>query len=422
MARVAVIVSNPCVNDARVIKMAQAAAETGHEVHVFATFGQNAAPYEHVDGVTYHRLEWRPGSLLTASGPLAWIRKLSAPVATWFVRRILPYRKYRLFTRVFAESVAAVKPDLVHAHDLVCLPAGYEAAQLAGARLVYDAHELEVHRNPPLPLLQKLLVGRVEKRYARKADAVITVGQLVARELGRHIGRDDITVIYNSPVVSPCPNSIRRDLRIGEDTPLILYVGKVTEGRGVRQLLDLLPQVPGAILAAVGPCDARSKTQLVGHARRRGLTSRFHILPAVPSDQVVSYIRGADVGVISVEPVTLSYRYCMPNKLFEMSFAEIAILSNKLDEIEGFLAEIGNGEIVDFEERARIAYTLSRMLKDKERYALGEQARRILDETYSWKAQGERLRGLYERVLAGGPAAVRVPAEAPRRLREEFVP
>jgi len=46
MARVAVIVSNPCTIDARVIKMARAARDAGHEVHVFGTLSADTVPHE----------------------------------------------------------------------------------------------------------------------------------------------------------------------------------------------------------------------------------------------------------------------------------------------------------------------------------------------------------------------------------------
>ncbi len=399
MARIAVLVSNPCISDSRVMKMARTAVEGGHEVHVFATAGAHAKSYERREGITYHRLEWRPANHLTASGPLALLKRLSRTATSFAVKRLTPFVKYYLYKEVFANAVAEVRPDLIHAHDLICLPAAHAASNTCGARLVYDAHELETHRNPPLPWLEKRMVAFVERKYARSADAVITVGRLVAKELGAHIGRDDITIIYNSPEIAPCKNSIRLDLRIDDKTSLLLYVGKVTEGRGIRMMLDLLPQIPGVVLAVVGPSDARAKAKLEAHARSRGLSTRFVILPPVPPDQVVNYIRGADLGIISVEPVTLSYRYCMPNKLFEMSFADVPILSNKLDEIEDFLSENGNGETVDFTEKLRVPYFIVRMLEEKLTYSLGDLSRENLEKLYSWRAQEEKLLALYDGVL-----------------------
>lgn len=396
MARVAVLVSNPCTGDARVIKMAQAAVEAGHEVHVFATSGGHAKPFEEKNGVIYHRIEWRPGELLTGHGPLAILKRVNRYLAGAVVKKINPFLKYRLFSKIFSDHVAGVCPDIIHAHDLICLPAAYVAANKCNARLVYDAHELETHRNPPLPFFQKKFVGFVENKYANRADAVITVGRLVGEVLADHINRRDINIIYNSPLQQNCPRTIRQDLRIESDVPLIIYVGKVTAGRGVGDILALLSKMPNVVFATIGPCDIRVRDTLEAQAKKLNLNSRFHVLPAVPFEQVVGYIQGADVGVISVEPVTLSYQYCMPNKLFELSFANVPIISNKLDEIEGFISEFGNGQVVDFSDKASLAYKIFRMLEEKNNYLIDGDKKGVLYEKYSWEAQKYKLKSIYE--------------------------
>ncbi|RYF72680.1 MAG: hypothetical protein EOO22_10345 [Comamonadaceae bacterium] len=403
MARIAVIVSNPCTGDARVIKMARAAAAVGHDVHVFATSGANASPFEQSHGVTFHRLEWRPSGLLQQKWWMAAPRRMSRKLANALVKRLTPFVKYSLFRNIFSEHVAAIRPDIVHAHDLICLPAGHAAAVACGAKLVYDAHELETHRNPPLPFLQRRLVGYVEAKYARLANAVITVGRLVSHELSTHIRRSDVNVLYNAPGLDPSPRNIRSDLRLHPETPLLLYVGKVTEGRGVGEIIALMPRMPGVMFATVGPCDMRARTRLETQAEALGVASRFRILPPVPFEQVVGYIQGADLGLISVEPITLSYRYCMPNKLFELSFANVPIIANKLDEIEMYLAELGNGTVTDFDDKASLPYAIYRMLQAKHQYLLTPEKEALMHEKYSWDVQAAKLVAIYDQVLGKAP-------------------
>lgn len=405
MSRIAVIVSNPCTSDSRVIKMIDAARQAGHEVHVFATLGAGAAPYEIKEGVTYHRLEWKPSLMLMSTPLLAMLprglRRLTSPAVKYWSL----YAKYRLFVDLFAAHVAAVRPDIIHAHDLICLPAGARAADAANAKLVYDAHELEVHRNPPLPWWRKRFVARLERRLGRRADAVITVGRKVGEVLGEHLDRRDIHVLYNAPQREAASNSLRGDLRLETHIPLLLYVGKVTMGRGVGELLNLLPKMPSVFFAAVGPSDARTEDRLRALAQHLGVAQRFRILPPVPHTQVVDYIRGATLGVISVEPVTLSYRYCMPNKLFELAFAEVPILSNELDEIKEFLAELGIGQTTDFEQPQALPLTLYQMIHEAHRYTPDAAARQRLEDHYSWDAQRAKLLALYARLHPTAPVA-----------------
>lgn len=400
MARIAVLVSNPCTSDARVIKMVRAAVQAGHEVHVFGTSRPGVPIFEKKDGVTYHRFEWRPAQLIASAPPFSWLGKINRLAALIVAKGISPYLKYALFSRVFSEEVANLKPDIVHAHDLICLKAAHDAASVCGAAVVYDAHELEVHRNPPLPFFQKRWVSHVEGKYARRAAVVNTVGRLVGGVLGEHLGRDDINIIYNSPLIQDCSHNIRTDLNLSPAEPLLIYVGKVTTGRGVGEIMAVLPKLDGVFFATVGPCDETTRRILEQQAERLNVAGRFRILPPVPFEQVVSYIRGADLGVISVEPITLSYRYCMPNKLFELSFANVPIISNKLDEIEQYLAELGNGKVADFENGTSLPYTIARMLQEKENYFLTPEALHTLHDKYSWETQSNRLLAAYDMVLS----------------------
>lgn len=395
MARIAVLVSNPCTSDARVIKMARAAVDAGHEVHVFGTAATGAPLFESLDGVIYHRLEWRPAQVIGAIAPFSWAAKISRFATFALIKRLIPFLKYRMFSKVYAETVASVRPDIIHAHDLICLPAAHDAAKLCNAAVVYDAHELEMHRNPPLPFFQKRWVARTEYKFAVKAAGVNTVGRLVGQVLGRHLGRNDINVLYNSPIIAPCTRHIRADLNLSATTPLLIYVGKVTVGRGVGEIMAVLPKLNGVFFATIGPCDDGTRRILERQAERLDVSKRFRILPPVPFEQVVNYIRGADLGVISVEPVTLSYQYCMPNKLFELSFANVPIISNKLDEIEEFLGEMRNGEIADFEDGAKLPYLIFRMLQQKQNYIMDEAKFKVLQAKYSWDAQAAKLLSVY---------------------------
>lgn len=401
MKRVAVLVSNPCVSDARVLKMAAVARDAGYDVQIFATGSPTTAPYEIVDGITFHRIEWQPAHMLSERGLLALCRVVARRPTLLFAKLLTPYFKYRLFRQVFADAVAAVGPDLIHAHDLICLPAAVAAARGCGAKVVYDAHELEVHRNPPLVWYQKWWVGHVERKFARRATAVNTFGRKVGEVLAEHTGRRDINIVYNAPLREPSSANVRVDLHLPPDQSLLIYVGKVTIGRGVGEILELLPNLPNVFFATVGPSDGRTRKTLLRRALKLGVANRFRTLPPVPHEQVTAYIQGAELGVISVEPVTLSYRYCMPNKLFELSFANVPIISNELDEIAEFLAEHGNGEIVDFTNPRRLTYMLYRMLTDNARYRMSPETMERMAQNYSWDAQAAKIRQIYSTALAG---------------------
>src|SRR5215210_7785875 len=67
--------------------------------------------------------------------------------------------------------------DVVHANDLETLPAAYLLARESGSRLVYDAHELYADFDPDAPRAARALLTFLERRLARRADAVVTVSE-----------------------------------------------------------------------------------------------------------------------------------------------------------------------------------------------------------------------------------------------------
>ena len=69
----------------------------------------------------------------------------------------------------------------------------------------------------------------------------------------------------------------------------------------------------------------------------------MHFQPAVPYEEVLNYTGDADVGLVSVKPVCLSYLYCLPNKLFESIQAGIPVLVNDLPDCVALIEEFGIG-------------------------------------------------------------------------------
>ena len=75
--------------------------------------------------------------------------------------------------------------DIVHANDLDTLPAAYMATRGTGSRLVYDSHEIYADQETDPPRLFRQAALAVERATARRADAVVTVSEPIARELER---------------------------------------------------------------------------------------------------------------------------------------------------------------------------------------------------------------------------------------------
>lgn len=398
--KVAMLVSNPATADNRVIKMAEALAEKKVDITILATsrqFQDNA--YEEKNGVKYNRFPYSPAEELRNT-LLPQVLKKRA-FARKAALKTFPYLKYELILNLFEEYLLKIKPHVIHAHDLICLPVAVKCAKKIGAKVIYDAHELEAHRNPPLPLLEKHTVMRLEKKFGKQCDAIITVGQEIKSELLKEINNKNIHVIYNSPVLGKQHTSdVRKDMNLMPYQPLLVYVGKATVNRGIELVIDALSMLPGVYFACVGPCGDKEFKEITNYAKQKGVESRFKILNPVHHEFVVDYISSADIGVIPAIPLAKSYYFGMPNKLFEMSFARLPILSSNLIEVERFLNELNHGTVYNSSTEHVIPTTLSKMLTEKNKYNITDQKFDILQLEYSWNTMKGRLYSIYEDILS----------------------
>ena len=401
MKKIAIIVSNPCVNDSRVLKMAFTGLEAGYETIIFATAAQDIPNFEINKGLKIHRFEWKPAKQLIAKNPiLRTINFLSRKMAVGTAKRLVPYFKYFLMKEIFFKSIIEFNPDIIHAHDLITLPTACYIAKITGAKVVYDAHEFERYRFPKLSFLQYHYVSYIEKKYSAFAHTMITVGDMIQEELKKLLNRDDIKVIYNAPRIEKSNENIHNRLQFSADKTIILYVGKVSKGRGIEHVLNALILLPvNYVLVCLGHTVKAYEEDLIRLSEQLNLTSRFILQPPVPENVLVGYIQSAAIGVIPVEPLTMSYKYCMPNKLFELSFANVPIVANKLDNIDLFLKKFHNGVVVDFLNYETLADSILFLAKNRDEYLFNDFSNSELYKKYSWEAQQKKLIEIYKNML-----------------------
>lgn len=352
-------------------------------------------------------------------------RFLFGPIIAFVVRRFGPYLRYEAFMDAVGDDVISWRPDIVHAHDLHTLPAGVDIARQVDAHLIYDSHELETHRQPPPPLRRQRFIERLERRAIAAADGVITVSDAIADYLASLYEIERPSVVRNAPEIAEDAedreeDDIRSRLALANDVKLIVYVGYVTFNRGVDVVLRALGDLPGVVFAAVGPQRPETAEELLTLAAELGVADRFHLIPPVPPHTVVDFIKTANVGVIPIIPVTLSYEYAMPNKLFEMAFAGLPIVASRLTEITRFVETYELGETFVPGDTAGCAEAL------RKRLLLGADGRppvanvQRLRREYVWTAQCAVLETLYRKI--GSTSADRPVSRSKARVTADGKP
>jgi glycogen synthase len=336
----------------------------------------------------------------------------------YFNRRLLAIfheTTYRSFEDAFGKSVRDWAPDIIHAHDSVTWHTAARAASYLGARLVFDSHELEAHRNPPMSWRQRRRVERLERTCLPQADKVITVSNLIADYLAREYRIRRPTVIYNSPParVSTSPENrtnLRAELDLCANDFILVYTGNATLNRGLELVVIALERLQGVRdparrfsgtyhLAIVGNQSGDAKPKLAALARQSRVGDKVHFLPPVPPEYVADYISTANASIIPVMPVTLSYEYAMPNKLFEAILAGNPIIGADLMEMAPFIADNRLGLTYQADSLDDCVEKMIDLIIRFQEFERSAEQQHELARKYAWEAQEKTLLAMYDDML-----------------------
>ena len=374
MKSVAVIVFNTYQNDNRVYRTARTLQEEGYEVVVAALYEEGLAREEMDRGLKVERHEIKSRALPT--GKLFGFIKF----AEMYLRFIFKYRKF----------------DAIHANDFNPFFLGIMAKWITpGLKIIYDSHEYQSERFDK-PEWRRKLIRKVEKRFARRADKVITVGRCIADEYERLFDLEGVVVIHNVPDVCPVERSslLRDAFNLSDDKRIFLYQGGLVRSRGIEVLLKAFESLVDnrAVLVVMGSGNLRP---LVEEAVAK--CDRIFFLPAVPYEQLLTYTASADIGVVSTQNLCLNNYLCMPNKLFEYVQAGLPILSNNLKECGSFVVDQGLGKMATDWEVEDVQRVIGEFNDENLR-----EFKRNSEEAakqFNWQVEKEKLKAIYVEIF-----------------------
>ncbi|CAN5254132.1 glycosyltransferase family 4 protein [soil metagenome] len=302
--------------------------------------------------------------------------------------------------RGFARATAAIaplRPDVLHSHmkhaDLV----GARVAATVGVPLVSTLHLVEDAVTP---------VGRVKRRLAararmRAAAHTVTVSDALRRwylaTFGADAGR--VSTVRNG-VLPPAalPESRRLALRAeagaGAGTVLVTCLGIMRPGKGHAQLLravERLPEAAGVRVALAGDGPLRARL-------RRAVASS-----PVLRDRVTLLGFRRDVGALlqaSDVVVQPSLSDALPTSLIHALAAGVPAVASAVGGIPEIVTP-ATGVLVPPGDVGALATALLGLAEEPgRRQSLGAAARSRFDREFDARVWAERLRRLYERVLA----------------------
>lgn len=247
--------------------------------------------------------------------------------------------------------------DLVHAH---WLPSGF-AALVAGRPFVVQlwGTDVEIARRAPW-LFRPVL---------RRASTVVCASSALAAE-ARRLGAREVAVI-------PSGVAIPAQVRPPEEPPHAVYVGRLSEEKGVLELVEAARGLP-LVVVGDGPLRARlpqalgrvPPSEVGGHLERAAV--------------VVCPSRREGYGVVAREAMA----YARP------------VIATSVGGLTDAIVDGETGLLVPQRDVAALRSALERLLGDADlRSRLGAAARRAAEEQFGFAAAATATLSLYESVL-----------------------
>lgn len=326
----------------------------------------------------------------------------------------------RALSRRLDSVIAATRPDIVHAHSP--LLAGYPAlwaARRAGLPMVYELRGLWEDAAVDLGHTREgsaryRLTRALETRLMRRADAVVTLCQAMAREIAaRGIPAAKLAIVPNAvdparleAARAPDP-ALAAALGLAGRT-VLGFIGSFYQYEGLDLLLDALPAIRAArpdiavLLVGGGPMEAALR------ARSAALGDAVRFAGRVPHDHVPRYYDLLDFLVLPRKRMRLTELVTPLKPLEAMAEGRLVIASDVGGHRE-LIADGKTGFLFPADDAAALAArVLAALGAGAAHEAIRAAARRFVTEERVWPVSAGAYRPLYARLLAA-----RSPSPAP---------
>lgn len=394
---VSVLVWNDFCNDARVLKESETLQFNGYTVYVNAlhTPGKTAV-YETLEtGITIVRCGFFPRvGFLSGKMHLALDGKSRILNIFRFITLII-VRLVRQTQMAF--NVIRQCPKIIHANDVDTLPLAWFCSILAGAKLIYDAHEISTSREGYR--VGRKLVGMVEKILVPRTNGMITTTDTRAKFFARayHVARP--VVLQNRPrlVSVNGDDRIRRELSLVEPYPIVIYQGGLQPGRGLDLLIKAATNLERTYVVFIG--GGSMEAELKALVTKLRLEHRVWFIPTVPLTELPSYTASADIGVQPIENTCLNHFSTDSNKLFEYAMAGLPVVASSLPEIRSLVSKYRFGELVPSGDSELLAAAIQKLVDRPDiRDDLAYNAK-LAAGSLNWESQEAKLVMLYQSII-----------------------
>ena len=255
-------------------------------------------------------------------------------------------------------------------------------------KIIYDSREiyssLFAHTNKPV---YRFLCGFYEKVFLKYVDSVIVTAKTDLFFLKKKYSNYTSLrwhVIYNYPsrFLTTTSKNLRKKFSIPKNNIILLYHGAIHRGRGLSPLIKLTASASHITSIIIG--DGVEKKRFVDYANSTNARSRVFFISKVPYVELIKYAVSCDLGWCVISGENLSYRYALPNKLFEYLLAGLPVVSSPLINIKKIIYKHRVGCCVDYNNHKKQIIAINKLINNKKDASYYQK---ICSSLFTWEKQ-----------------------------------
>jgi len=295
-----------------------------------------------------------------------------------------------------------VDADVAHAHTWYADMAGLWIRTLHRIPLVVTLHSMEPLRPWKADQLGSgyLLSSWIEKTTVEAADRVIAVSNKMRDDILAHFEADPARVVVIHNGIDPDRfrrTDAREHLdRLGVKSPYVLFVGRITDQKGIFHLIEAAGHLPAGVQVVV--CASAPDTPEIEERLRRAVATLPNVLWI---NEMVKH-----------EVVTQLYShaavFCCPSVYepfgiinLEAMACETPVVASAVGGILEVVVDGETGILVPPAKPDALAAALTRLLNDPEaRRRMGQAGRKRVEAHFSWASVAERTERVYADAIA----------------------
>ena len=346
---------------------------------------------EEIEGIRIYRFTYFIPSLQALCYRSGILPNLRKSVILWLqVPFYLASMWYSVLKLLRTESI-----DLIHVHWV--LPQGI----IAGLVRVFSKIPIliTVHGSDIFSFRGKLAICL--KKFSLRQASAITANSMftssIVRRLDRNIPVNVVPMGVDTDEFNPDRTNPRIREKLGIEGPMILFVGRLVEKKGVQHLLKAMPGVlknfPKAVLVIIG--DGSQKAKLKKLVKTMEISQSVCFLGTLSHSQLPEYYAEADVFVGPSEVEGLGVVF------LEASASGLPLVGTAIGGTADILLDEFTGIKVETKNEVELSQAILRILRDDDlNQRLSKNAREHAVKNFSWPRVAFRFAEVFNEILS----------------------